>query len=155
MSDEDNRSGFISVKRTEWHFGGIQEGNTQPDLNCQHRNRGIGSLTSEGDEHWAYARPNTSHAVRINISWFPGGMTMQDVDTGALLTRSSHWVKWAHGSSHDDSLVMYQKDTAKGVCWLKFKCEGSWLCTNQEGELNVKNEGEYAEFWHRSMFHAP
>ncbi|KAL4755910.1 uncharacterized protein BDW70DRAFT_145708 [Aspergillus foveolatus] len=155
MSSESDQTGFISVKRTDWHVGEAQPGNTQPELRFEHGNSAIGYLTSEGDEHWAYARPNWNAAIRININWCPGGMAMQDASTGALLTRSGDWVKWAHGGSHDDTLVTYQKNPNNGTYWLKFKSGGSWLCTSKEGELNVKNEGEYAQFRHRSMFFAP
>jgi hypothetical protein len=151
MSDETDSTGFISVARTDWHFEPAKPGDTQPNLYWTYGTGGIGYLTSDGDARWAYARPDWNAAIRININFVPGGMTLQDMATGALLTRSGDWVKWAHGGSHDDTLVQWQTNESNGTYWLRFKSGGSWLCTDKHGELNVKNQGEWAQFKHLSM----
>lgn len=150
-----NDTAFISVARTDWHFKPAKIGDTQPNIYWTQGSGQIGYLTSDGDLRWAYARPDWNTAIHIEINWCPGGMTLQDKNTGALLTRSGDWVKWAHGSSHDDSLVQYKENEANGTHWLKFKSGGTWLCTDEHGELNIKGQGEWAQFAHPDMVCKP
>lgn len=137
---------YISTEETQWHWK-----NGLPSY-YTYGSKGIGRLTvvESGGTPWVYATDGTPIDIEAEIR--SDGFILREKETGKTVTRSGDWLVLKHADNEDDTVLQWQKTKEGMGYWAKFKSGGDWLCTDHNGELNVKNQGPYAVMWHNDFF---
>jgi hypothetical protein len=136
----------VSTRHTEWKNVGIT-GTSDPFK----VGNSVGYMTAvKSGTPWITANATKEEdALQLRSVPLAGGFVLQDAKTNKVITLSGHWlVLTEYDPSTWYNSVLMVKDTETWGYWAHFAGNGTWLCVNENGELNAKDSGEWVTLHH-------
>ena len=141
----------VLIEETKWHGSGLKKYYT-------YEHTYIGSLTLQEMDGtpWVYAKKeDAATPIALDAEIRPDGFILREKGSQRTVTRSGDWLVLKETDNEDDTVLQWWKSDIGMGYHAKFKSGGSWVCTSGSGELNVKNSGDKAVFWHDGFFSIP